>query len=67
MYIHGWISEQFSGSQAALGTTFRVTAAYRKVGTSFLKMVIGRIFAVKDFIEASRNFILDLNKNSQKL
>ncbi len=40
------ILEQFSGSQAAFGTTFRVAGGYRKAGTSFLKRVIGRIFAI---------------------
>jgi hypothetical protein len=30
MYIHGKLSEQFSGSQAALGTTFKVTGGYQK-------------------------------------
>jgi hypothetical protein len=27
--------EQFSGSQAAFGTSFRLTGGYRKAGTSF--------------------------------
>jgi hypothetical protein len=31
--------EQFSGSQEAFGTTFRVIGGYRKAGTSFLKKV----------------------------
>jgi hypothetical protein len=55
--IHCWLSEQFSGSQAAFGTTFRVTGGYRKAGTSLLKKFTGRIFtitAVSDFIEESR-------------
>jgi hypothetical protein len=38
-YIHGWLSEQFSGSQAAFRTTLRVTGAYCKTETSFLKRV----------------------------
>jgi hypothetical protein len=44
VYIHGRLSEQFSVSQAAFGTTFRVTGGYRKAGTSFMKRVTGRIF-----------------------
>jgi hypothetical protein len=40
--------EQFSGSQAAFGTTFRVTGGYRKAGTSFLKRGIGRIFRIRE-------------------
>jgi hypothetical protein len=29
MFVHGWLLEQFSGSQAAFGTTFRVTGGYQ--------------------------------------
>jgi len=47
VYIQGWISEQFLGSQAAFGTTFRVTGGYRKAGTSSLKRVTGRIFTIR--------------------
>jgi hypothetical protein len=42
------VLEQFSGSQAAFGTTFRVTGGYRKAGTSFLRRVIGRIFTIRE-------------------
>jgi hypothetical protein len=69
-YIQGRLSEQFSESQADLGTTFRDTSGYQKAGTSSLKRVTGRIFTitiVSDFIEASRNFILDfLHKKTAK-
>ncbi len=48
------------GSQAAFGTTFRVTGSYQKDGTSSLKRVTGSIFQlVSDFIEIGRNFLLD--------
>jgi hypothetical protein len=33
-YIHGRLSEQFSGSQAGFGTTFRDTGGYQKAGTA---------------------------------
>ncbi len=58
-YFHGRLSEKFSGSQAAFGTTFRVTRGSRKAGTSTLKRVTGRIFTITVVMEASRNFILD--------
>ncbi len=62
LYIfNGRLSEQFSG------TTLRGTIGYRKAGTSFLKRVTGRIFIISDFMEAIRNFILDLfHKEQQK-
>jgi hypothetical protein len=31
-YIHGRLSEPFSESQAAFGTTFRVIGGFRKAG-----------------------------------
>jgi hypothetical protein len=40
--------EQFSGSQAAFGTTFRVTGGYEKARTSCLKKVIGGIFTISE-------------------
>ncbi len=49
-----------SESQAGFGTTFKGPGGYLKPGTSSLKRVTGRISQlVSDFIEASRNFILD--------
>jgi hypothetical protein len=30
VYIHGWLYDQFSESQAAFGTTFRVTGGFLK-------------------------------------
>ncbi len=36
LYIHSRLSEQFSGSQAGYGTTFRDTGGYQKAGTSSL-------------------------------
>jgi hypothetical protein len=57
VYIHGWLSEQSSGPQAAFGTTFKVTGEYWKAGTSSLKRVTGGFSKlVSDFIEASRSF-----------
>jgi hypothetical protein len=41
---HRRLSEQFSGSQAAFGTIFRVKDGNLKAGTNFLKRTIGRIF-----------------------
>ncbi len=43
---HSRLSEQFSESQAALGTTFRVTGGYLKAGTIFLKRVSGGILRI---------------------
>jgi hypothetical protein len=49
---HGNLFEQFSESQAAFQTTFRVTGGYLKAGTSFLKRVTGKIFKlVSDFMK----------------
>jgi hypothetical protein len=59
VYIHGRLSEIFSGSRAPFGTTFRVTRGYRTAGTSSLKRVTGRIFTITVVMEASRNFIFD--------
>jgi hypothetical protein len=39
VYIHSRLSEQFSGSEAVYGTTFRDTSGYQKAGTSSLKRV----------------------------
>jgi hypothetical protein len=39
-YIHGQLSEQFSGSHSAFGTTFRVTGGYRKAGRSFISQLV---------------------------
>jgi hypothetical protein len=44
--MHGRLSEQLSGSQAAFGTTFRVTGGHRKAGTNSLKRATGRIFTI---------------------
>jgi hypothetical protein len=43
---HSRVTEQFLDTQAALGTTFRVTGGNLKAGTSFLKRLIGRIFRI---------------------
>ncbi len=62
--IHGCLSEQFSGSQAAFRTIFRVTGVYFKTETSFLTEVNGRIFTIStviDFKETRINFILDVH------
>jgi hypothetical protein len=57
-------------TQAAFGTTSRVTGGCRKAGTSSLKKVTGRIFtitSVRDFTEESRNYIMEfLNKRQLK-
>jgi hypothetical protein len=52
VYVHSRLSEQFSESQAGFRTTFKGTGGYQKAATNYLKRV-------SDFIEASRNFILD--------
>jgi hypothetical protein len=39
VYIHSRLSEQFSGSQAGYGTTFRDTGGYQKSGISSLNRV----------------------------
>jgi hypothetical protein len=46
VYIHDLFTEQFSGSWAAFGTTFRITGGYQKAGTSSLKRVTERILAI---------------------
>jgi hypothetical protein len=40
VYIHGRLSEQFSGPQAAFTTTLTVTGGYWKAGTCFLNHFI---------------------------
>jgi hypothetical protein len=45
LYIHGWLSENFSGSKVAFRKTFRVTSGYLKDGTSSLEKVTGMIEA----------------------
>jgi hypothetical protein len=48
---------KISESQAAFGTTFRVTGGYLKAGTSFLKRVTRKFSELdSDFKEASRKF-----------
>jgi hypothetical protein len=54
VYNNSRLSEQFSGSQAGYGTTFRYTGGYQKAGTSSLKRV-----TESDFKKASRNFNLE--------
>ncbi len=54
VHIHGRLSEQFSKSQAAFTPSFRVTGGYRKAGTSFLKIVTGRVFTVSKGIHGSK-------------
>jgi hypothetical protein len=70
VYIHDRLSEQFSVSQVAYGTTFRVPGGYQKDGiTSSLKRVNMEGFSqlVSDFIEVSRNFIFEfLHKKTAK-
>jgi hypothetical protein len=60
VYIHSRLSEQFSESQAGFGTTFKGTGGYQKAGTNSMKRLLEGISQLgSDFIEASRNFILD--------
>ncbi len=60
VYIHSWLSEQFSGSQAGYGKTFRDTAAIRKSEQALCEgLQEGISELVSDFIEAVRNFIFD--------
>ncbi len=42
VYMHSWLSEIFSESQADFGTTFKGTGGYQKAGTSSLKRFTGR-------------------------
>jgi hypothetical protein len=60
MYIHSRLSEQFSESQADFGTPFKGTGGYQKARTNSLRGLLEGISQlVSDFIEASKNFILD--------
>ncbi len=57
-YIHGQLSEAFSGSQAAFGTTFRDTNVFRKPEqTPWRWLQEGFLQLVSYFIDASRNYI----------
>jgi hypothetical protein len=47
------LSEQFSGSHAASGTTFRVTCGYQKAGISLMKRVTERIFRISNKLQRS--------------
>jgi hypothetical protein len=63
MFMHGRLSKQFSRSQAAFGTTFRVAGGYRKAGTSFLKRVItGLIFTISKWLYRSKQKLIVLHK-----
>jgi hypothetical protein len=55
VYIHGGLSEQFSGPQADFRTTSTVTGGNWKAGTSFLNHFIS---FVSDSIKASRNLMV---------
>ncbi len=46
VFIHSWLLEQFSESQAGFGTTFKGTSGYQKAGTRSLKRITGRNFAI---------------------
>jgi hypothetical protein len=69
VYIHSRLSEQFSGSEAAYGTTFRDTGGYQEARTSSLKRVTRRISQlVSDFKDEGRNFYFDfLHKKQHKI
>jgi hypothetical protein len=57
--IHGRLSKQFSGSQAAYETIFKFPVSYWRDGTSTLKRVTEKLSQLlSDFKEASKNFIL---------
>ena len=68
--VHSWpVFIQFSGSQAAFGTSFTVIGGNRKAEISFMKRVTERIFTVtveRDFTEASININLDFHKKTAK-
>jgi hypothetical protein len=69
VYMQSRLSEQFSGSQAGIGTTFRDTGGYQKAGTSSLKRVTGMNFTITvvSYVEASRNFNLDFHHKKKFL
>jgi hypothetical protein len=46
VYIHSRLLEQFSGTQAGYGATFRATGGYQKAGASSLKRATGRNFII---------------------
>jgi hypothetical protein len=48
VYIHSRLSEQFLGSQAGYGTTFRDTGGYQKAGTRSLKRVTRINFTISE-------------------
>jgi hypothetical protein len=51
VYIQARLSEQFSGSQAAYRTAFRVTGGYQKAGKNSLKGLLeGVSQLVSDFM-----------------
>jgi hypothetical protein len=60
--VHGRLSEQFLGPQAAFGTTFKVTGVQVTIGkpeqANWKGIKEGFSQLVSNFIEASRNFIL---------
>jgi hypothetical protein len=61
LHVIAGFRNNFSGLPAALGKTLSyIVAIGKKAGTSFLKRLLeGFSQIVSDFIEASRNFILD--------
>jgi hypothetical protein len=69
-YIHGRLSESFSGSQAAFGTTFRFTGGFWKPGTHFLWRVTGKIFTRTKWFHKSKqkfHFGFSSQKDNQNL
>ncbi len=69
VYIHSRLSEQFSRLQTGFGTTFRDTGGYQKAGNKLSEEGYWKEFHnYSDFVEASRNFILDfLHKKTIKI
>ncbi len=64
LYIHDLLSEQFSGSQADSETTFRVTYGLLESWNKLCEKGYWKDLTItvqySGFIEASRNFILDV-------
>ncbi len=68
VHIHGRLLEQFSGSKAAFGTTFKVTSGYRNARTGFLNRFTRRILIISKwfYISKQKPFLNFLHKKTAK-
>jgi hypothetical protein len=68
--LYSRLSELSSGSQAAFGTTFRITVGYPKAAKSFLKRFTKGIFRISKWFHRSKQmlyFLIFFTKRQSKI